>query len=624
MPLVSTTILSIYPHVFKREFLLTERFRKLPSSREVADRRRRGLDLLQSGANNSGDARVDARIAILSTFNVDLLPPLLVEALDRYKLGASVYTGGFGQMVQEGLNPGSGLYQSEPNAVMLIPSIEDLLDAVFTRPNDFTSQEKMDDLIARREDELASVVTTLLERLPDATCFISAISPHRVPMTHVLDPKAPERGQESIKKMHAMIRRLSDLSSRVVLVDWDWGTRQMGGTPDLDERLWYLARMRLEPVGLAALAEILAEHVAAYRGVNRKVAVIDLDETMWGGIVGEAGLEGIVIGDEGVGLAFRDFQIELRKLHDMGVVLAICSKNDQEVAWQVFERHSGMILKRDHFAAAQINWDDKATNLKRISKDLGLGLESFVFIDDNPVEREWVKSALPEVLVPDLPEDPVYRPKFLRQLSAFRRVMLTDADLQRADSYKAEGKRKEHRAIGLSMDEFIESLDQEIAIEEVNEGSVTRAAQMTQRTNQFNLTTQRYVVSDLEKMRSDSSVQAYTVAVKDRFGDSGITGLVILRIGDENAEIDTFLLSCRVLGRRVENVLLEFMTDQARAGGAQYLIGRYISTERNGQVAEMYSDAGFETVGDGIFQLDLSRSESTSIDQLLVKVKDDG
>ena len=448
----------------------------MPSSQEVAGRRRRGLDLQKAGAGDLPSTNV----AVLSTFNVDLLTPLLLEALDRYDLSANVYTGSFGQIVQEALDGSSGLYKAGPDAVVLIPAIEDLLGPIFARPSDFFEQGKADDLIAHRVEEMTSVITTILERLPDATCFVAAIGAHRVPVSHVLDQRAPERGQEWLEKMLQALGTLNKLSPRVVLVDWDWSTRQMGGTPDPDERLWYLARMRLDPIGLAMLSEILAEYMAAYRGMARKVAVVDLDDTLWGGIVGEAGLEGLVLGEEGLGLAFRDFQAELLKLHDMGVVLAICSKNDPEIVWEAFEHHAGMLLRRDHFAAVQVNWDDKATNLRRIGEELSLGLDSFVFFDDNPVEREWVKSALPEVLVPDLPEDPAYRPKFLRQISSFRRVMLTEADLQRADSYKAEARRSERRKVVLSLDEFLVSLDQEVEIEEVHEGSIARAAQMTQ------------------------------------------------------------------------------------------------------------------------------------------------
>jgi len=590
----------------------------VPSVQEVADRRRIGLEIQTSNANES----TDIKVAVLSTFNVDLFPPLFVEALHRYDLISSVYTGGFGQFVQETLNPESGLYKAQPDAVILIPAIEDLLDAIFDRPSDFVSQDKVDDLISRREDEMVSMLTTLLDRLPDATCYVAAIGAQRVPMTHVLDPQAKERGQQSLNKFQAVIDRLNELSPRVILVDWDWGLRQMGVGPESDERLWYLARMRLDPVGLASLSELLAEHIAAYQGAMRKVAVVDLDDTLWGGIAGEAGLEGLVVGDEGVGLAFKDFQAELLKLHDIGVVLAICSKNDPEVAWEIFERHPGMLLQRDHFATAQINWDDKATNLKRISEDLGLGLDSFVFLDDNPVEREWVKSALPEVSVPDLPEDPVQRPKFLRNISSFRRISLTQADLQRADSYVAEAHRKEHRETALTLDEFLESLDQQVTIEEIVDGSVARAAQMSQRTNQFNLTTRRYVVSDFEKMNTDPSVKSFTVNVKDRFGDSGITGLVILRFEHEKAEIDTFLLSCRALGRRVENILLEFLTDHARIAGAHYLIGRYIPTGKNAQVANFYLHEGFDPIGDGLYQLNLEQSQPRSADQLSRKVKD--
>ena len=282
---------------------------------------------------------------------------------------------------------------------------------------------------------------TLLDRLPSATCYVVVFGTDRVLNEYVSHPQAPQRGQTVVEHMSNALHQLADLSPRVVIIDWEWYARTNGMAVYRDERLWYLARMRLNPVGLATLAELVAQHVCASRGSSRKVAVVDLDNTLWGGVVGEDGLPGLILGEEGLGLAFKDFQRELLKLYNSGIVLALCSKNNPEDVSNVFDKHPDMALRMEHFAAVRINWNDKATNLEELSDELSLGLDSFVFFDDSQVEREWVRKALPEVLVPELAEDPVYRPESLRRSSFFQRIKLTDADTLRMESYKSQGFR---------------------------------------------------------------------------------------------------------------------------------------------------------------------------------------
>ena len=583
---------------------------------EVARRRERGLGLLAEGDTRS---LPKTSFAVLSTFNVDLLRPFLIEALDRVGLHSEAYFGKFGQIAQEIIDPDSALYSGEPENVVLVPSVDDLLAPLFARPSGLSSEE-VETLVRERSQELVNLVETVLERLPASTCYVVTVGTPRAPAEHILDPLEPKRGQVAVEQLLNGVRALAAVSPRVVVVDWDWHTRATGTTSYRDERLWYLGRMHLNPVGLASLADLITQYVAAYRGLARKVVVVDLDNTLWGGVVGEDWLQGLTLSEEGLGLAFQDFQRELLKLYDTGVVLAICSKNNPDDAWEVFDHHSGMVLQREHFAAVRINWQDKATNLIELSEELSLGLDSFVFLDDSPVEREWVRSALPDVLVPDLPGDAAYRPQFLRKAPFFQRIALTEADLIRSESYKALGFRRQLREKVASLEEFLTSLEQEITVEPVHEGSITRASQMCQRTNQFNLTTHRYTIADLELMKNNDSVEAYTLVVRDRFGDSGITGLGILKFEQENAEVDTLLLSCRVLGRKVEAVFLAFLADRARARGAGYLIGRYIPTTKNGQVELFYPDCGFEPVSEGLFRLDLEHNQLNVQTQITVKV----
>lgn len=582
-----------------------------PSPNDVAVRRQRGRALEETVESP------DACFAVLSSFNVDLISPLLVEALDRVGIAATARVGEFGHISQAILDPRSSLYGQEADSVLVVPAVEDMLAPLFLEP---PSRVDCDRLVDDRLQALSEAVGTVLERLPSATCYVVTLGAHRAPLEHVLHSRAAARGQQAVERFIDGIRDLPGLSPRVVVVDWDWHVRAAGASRYTDDRLWYLARMRLNPLGLAALCDLVAGHVAAQRGLARKVVAVDLDDTLWGGVVGEVGLPGITLGEEGVGLAFQDLQRELVKLHDAGVILVACSKNNLEDAVDVFERHPAMVLRLEHLAAERINWTDKSTGLREIAAELGLGLDSFVFLDDNPVEREWVSRSLPDVEVPVLPDDPASRPAFLRALPFFQRITLTEADRQRTRSYRAEGQRGRLRSESLSFEDFLRTLEQEVTIESVDEGSLSRAVQLCQRTNQFNLTTRRHDVSDIERMLISGDFELYTLALSDRFADSGITGLSIIRLEDEEAEIETFLLSCRVLGRHVEDAFLAFVAARAEHRGARYLVGRYVPTAKNAQAADFYRGHGFEAVGDGLFRLALGHQTVPSPVEIRVTV----
>ena len=573
------------------------------TSQLLAARRREGRTLLAHPPDSAA-----ARVAVLSTFHVELLPPLLAEALKRVRQpAAAVYAGAFGQIAEELLPPDAPLYREAPDVLALVLAVEDLLRPLYELPPSQFPPDKAAALVERRLQELRGWLGVALERLPGATCYVTLVGPAAAPVEHVLAPRAPERGQNPAMRLHEGVLELAEMSARVVPIDWEWHVRRLGTATLHDPRLWYLARMRLNPAGLAALAELLARHVAAGRGGARKVAAVDLDGVLWGGVVGEAGVHGIELGEEGIGLAFQDFQRELLALRDVGVLLALCSKNNEQDAHEVFARHPAMVLRREHFAAERVNWQDKATNLRERAGELNLGLDSFVFLDDNPVEREWVRRALPAVAVPELPADPAERPGALRLAPDFQRIALTDADRGRAGAYRAERGRRELATAVVSFEEYLVSLEQQATIEPVSEVSLARAAQLCQRTNQFNLTTRRHTLADLEAMLCDPEMELYTLAVSDRFGDSGITGLAIVRIGEEEAEVDTFLMSCRILGRRLEDALLAFVAERASVRGARGLLGRFQPTAKNGQVADFYATRGFEPVEAGLFRLDLSR-----------------
>lgn len=589
----------------------------VPSRDHVATRRRRGLELLRGGADSS------RRMLVLGSFNLDLLPPFLAEATDRAGFPAQVELAPFGQADLLVADPSSALYRDAPDAVVLVQAPEDALQPLFDLPASQVGDPAA--LADASVDVLRTQLETILDRLPGTTCYVVAFGTDRAPNAQVLDPLAVERGQAAVERFTTGVRALARMSPRIVVVDWDWHVRRLGWSTVRDDRLWYLGRMRLSPTGCAALAELVADAVAAHAGGAKKVVALDLDNTLWGGIVGEDGLKGLEIGGDGVGAAFQDFQRELLKLHDAGVLLVVASKNDRDDAVEVLETHPEMILRLEHLAADRIDWRDKATSLREIAAELNLGLDSFVFLDDNPVERTWISESLPEVLVPELPPDPADRPAFLRAATWFARIETTAADRRRAATYAEQRHRTTLLSQTTSFEEFIASLEQNVTFESVRETSLARAAQMCQRTNQFNLTTRRYTAADLEQLGNDPNVELYTLAVSDRFGDSGITGLTILRHDPdrETTEIDTLLMSCRVLGRRVEDAFLAFIADRAAARGSRYVDGLFEPTRKNGQVAAFYAERGFADLGDGRFRIDLAAGPPASPEGVGVTVAAD-
>ena len=301
--------------------------------------------------------------------------------------------------------------------------------------------------------------------------------------------------------------------------------------------------------------------------------VTDLDNTLWGGVIGENGLEGIQVGMEYPGAAYRALQRVMLDLYRRGIILAICSKNNVADAMEALEQHPGMLLRPEHFAALRINWDDKAQNLREIAAELNVGRDSLAFLDDNPVERARISDELPEVTVIDLPSDPSWFAQALQAVPVFERLAVSSEDRERGRYYGEQRQRVESQRNATSLEDFLRSLQQEVEVAPVTAETLIRVAQLTQKTNQFNLTTRRYSEQKIAELAASSHWSVYSIRVKDRFGDNGIVGVMITHDAGKVCEIDTFLLSCRVIGRTIETALLSFMVDSARARGMEQLQG---------------------------------------------------
>ena len=328
-------------------------------------------------------------------------------------------------------------------------------------------------------------------------------------------------------------------------------------------------------------------------GLNKKCIVLDLDNTLWGGIIGEDGFNGIELGHTPNGKAYVEFQKKLLSLWQQGIILAINSKNNFEDAMKVINEHPNMILKEEHFASIQINWNDKALNLKQISNEINIGTDSMVFFDDDKLNQERIKQEFPLVLTVELTKDPSDYVKILEELKEFDVLSRTEEDNKRGKMYTQQRKRKEFEETVSDLNQFLDQLNIKVKIEDSNEFLIPRISQLTLKTNQFNLTTKRYQEEDIQKFTLDDNFKIGCANVQDKFGDNGITGVFIIKKNDKVWNLDTFLLSCRVMGRGVENLILSHLLQDAKKNGIKEFIAEFIPTEKNKPSSNFLKENGF-------------------------------
>jgi len=362
----------------------------------------------------------------------------------------------------------------------------------------------------------------------------------------------------------------------------------------IDWKYYFISQMPLNPMLAMQFNKWFSRQLEILAMRRKKCIVLDLDNTLWSGILGEDGPDSIKMGEDYPGSVYRFFQAYLLELSRIGILLAICSKNNEDDVFAVLDNHPDMLLRKDSISAYKINWNNKADNIKEIASELNIGLDSMVFIDDNPAERELVKQALPEVSVPDFPARPYLYPVFIKQLTDnyFGGYTLTLEDLEKKRQYKENAERAQYKNQFTDIDNYLRSLEMKLTIEKLNEFNRARLAQMTQKTNQFNLTARHYTETEIQTL-ADNGALVYGLRAKDRFGDNGLTGMMIVVIEKETAFIDTLLLSCRVLGRKIETGFVQFVLMKLEEKGLQKVKASFIKTAKNKQVEKFYDSIGF-------------------------------
>jgi FkbH-like protein len=390
----------------------------------------------------------------------------------------------------------------------------------------------------------------------------------------------------------ALVKALEGSAGIYVLDSSRW--LEVAGNSPWSQKLWYLSKTPYRSEVFGKAAQDLKVAIGTVLGSARKLVVIDLDDTLWGGIVGEVGWENIVLGGhDHRGEAFVDFQKALKSLRNRGILLAIASKNEEEVALQAFQKRPEMVLHLEDFAGWRINWNDKAANIAALASELNLGLQSIVFIDDNPVERARVREALPEVLVPEWPEDRTSYASTLLQLNCFDLPQVTDEDRTRTQMYISARQRENGKAEYQSIEEWLHSLETCVTVEELNESNLPRVVQLLNKTNQMNLSTRRMTGSELSSWLKQERRRLWAFRVRDKFSDSGLTGILSLEAGTDSCRIVDFVLSCRVMGRDVERVMVAVALQCCRSLGCAELTAKYLETAKNKPCHDFWMKSGF-------------------------------
>jgi len=534
---------------------------------------------------------------VLSNINLDSLVGRLSKLNDVYK------TEGYGTWVQEIINPNSGLYSFGPQAVFIIIDGEEM----------FKGQSRNNSTI----DMNINYIEETVKNNPDITFFVSNIDL----WTRKIDSAkagSKERGLEFLWEDGLFL--LSRKYRNLYVFDLKSIVEDIGREQFYSKKLWYLGGIKFSMKAEKVLEQYINRCVDSVKGKRKKCMVLDLDNTLWGGVVGEVGMEGIELSDYKEGARYKDFQKKLKEIKDLGIILAVVSKNNFDDAIKVIREHKHMVLKEEDFVALKINWDLKSQNIRDLSEELNIGLDSIVFIDDNPVERESVKRELPEVTVPGFPQDTSELLNFAVELyhNYFYTLDITDEDTVKTEIYRQNMKRRDAQKSSASYEDFLKSLETKIEIRRISAENVQRAAQLTQKTNQFNLTTKRYSEQELLALIDEEGFEGFVAYVSDRFGDNGMVSVVITkRKTDTEIELDTFLLSCRVMGRFIEEQIIGFIEDLYKKSGYKRLVTYYKPTEKNAPVKDFFERLGYsvldvDSAGNKKYILDLEKSSIDS------------
>jgi len=480
------------------------------------------------------------------------------------------------------LDESSPLYKAQPDVALLLLDGTELFE-------DYSAEfEQFVNNIAAVICKAANAMRSVKFLVSDIDIIPSSIKP--------LKNHMKERVCEQI--WTRKLKEISDKYSNIYVFPLKEVVESIGRDNFYSKKMWYLSSDRLSFSASKILTEKVSQLIRFFEKTRKKCLVLDLDNTLWGGVIGEDGIEGIILSEHKEGARYYDFQKRIKEIKETGVILAICSKNNMEEVETAF-KHSSMVLHKNDFAVIKANWEEKYKNIKEIANELNIGLDSIVYIDDNPVEREKVKLQLPMLTVPDFPEDTENLSSFAKEIynKYFYIFDLFEEDKKRTEMYNQNRQREEAKSLYNNLDDYLKSLEMVMKIKIADEADVPRISQLTQKTNQFNLTTIRYAENQiLDLIKSDDYI-LFVGSVTDKYGDNGKCVLVIIRKrDDQESEIETFLMSCRVMGRKIETAMLQFIEKYLMQHGVKSLTARYIQTQKNTPVAMFYENHGYSII----------------------------
>ena len=543
------------------------------------------LDFTQTGQLDRAIKRLGAapahlqsvRVALLASSTVQhLLPSIRIAALRR-GLHVELYVNAYGQYLQDLLDPASALHAFRPEVCCLLFDAQHLAELT----SDGTALDRMQTCWQICRDAFAAAVVQQNALPTFETVFGSN--------EQLLDDSIANR----LQQLNIDLRAAS-AKQGIALLDAAQLATTYGVDALHDPALWHLAKQEIHPLAAPVFGDHIARVVAALRGRSAKCLVLDLDNTLWGGVIGDDGIEGIQLGKgHAAGEAFLEFQQYCLSLKARGIALAVCSKNDEANARAPFRSHFAMLLREEDIACFVANWQDKATNLRSIARTLNLGLDALVFADDNPAERALVRQELPEVAVIELPEDPAGYIRAVARSGVFEAVQCTGDDKQRAEQYRANAEREALRETATDLHSYLAGLEMQAQVAPFTEASLPRITQLINKTNQFNLTTPRVSESQVQGWMSDPCMRTWQVRLTDRFGDNGTVALMCARVCGEECDLTMLLMSCRVLGRKLEDELFNCLGAAARAAGARRITGCFRPTAKNGMVRGLLGRLGF-------------------------------
>lgn len=540
------------------------------------------------------------KVAVLG----DTATQFMVQALKAEGIGNNInlkiWEADFSQIERQVLDPSSELYEYSPEFVLIFRSSHKLL----LRYNklDLSSQPKLadielaliDDLVANIHKNISAKVIYFNYTEIDDSVFGNYAS------------KTESSFLFQIRKLNYKLMRFASQNTNIDLVDLSSIQNAIGKLKFTQASIYINSEMIISFEALPLVAQRTVDLITAQNGKIKKCIILDLDNTIWGGIIGDDGIEKIQVGSLGIGKAFSEFQYWVKKLKNRGIIVCICSKNTESVAKEPFEKHPDMVLRLDDISVFMANWENKADNISHIQSILNIGYDSMVFLDDNPFERNMVRENIPNITVPELPEDPANYLEYLYGLNLFETVSVSKEDLERTKLYQTEAARVQMQSSFTNEDDFLKTLEMKSTIQAFNDFNTPRISQLSQRSNQFNLRTIRYKESDIKRMAKSDKYFTFSFTLDDRFGENGLICVIILEKLDEiTLFIDTWFMSCRVLKRGMEYFVLNYLASFAKEKGFTVLKGEYLPTPKNELVKNHYIDLGFEAK-DSYFYTDVS------------------